>query len=115
MTSSVMPSAKYSFSGSALMFWKGSTATTGGLARSPARPAATSASANVAAEGNRSAGAVASGLRERLLDAAGTAARRRADGGTGVGEALGDDRTCAVGPVNGGSPASSSYSTQPRL
>src|SRR5438309_1557859 len=70
MTSSVIPSAKYSFSGSALRFRNGSTATDRGLGRTT--PDVARASANAPAEANRSAGTPASvqlALAERLLRA----------------------------------------------
>ena len=68
ITSSVIPSAKNSFSGSALRFWKGSTATDGsrGARATVARPA--SASANAAAVGKRAGGLHRQRPRERLVD-----------------------------------------------
>src|SRR5205807_1307011 len=62
MTSSVIPSAKYSFSRSALRFRNGKTATDGGRGCGGAERAST----NAAIEAKRSAGALARALRSRV-------------------------------------------------
>ena len=112
MMSSVIPSAKYSFAGSGLKFVNGSTAIDLGLGRT-AR-GWVSASANAAAEANRSAGTVASALSRACSTPPGTVARRRRTPGAGPARRLAIT-ACAVGPVYGGSPANSSYKTHPRL
>jgi len=80
MTSSVIPSAKNSFSGLGLRFRNGSTATEG--ARSPGDPSVRAA-ANSAAELWRSAGEAAIALSRADSTEAGTAARSRRIRGTG--------------------------------
>lgn len=74
MTSSVMPSAKYSVSGSALRFRKGSSATTGDALRTGS--GAARRRANSAAVGRRSLGVRASASMIALSAAGGTAARK---------------------------------------
>ena len=112
ITSSVMPSTKYSLSGSALRLRNGSTATTGDFGR--AVPGAESASANAAAEGNRSAGDFANARTSTWSIPAGTVARRRRTEGIGSTMRL-VSTDIAVGPTYGGSPVSSSNNTQARL
>ena len=110
MTSSVIPSAKYSFSGSALRLRNGRTATDGARAEA----GAVSASANAFGDAHRSAGTLASAFVNACSTPGGTAGRSRRTAGTGSTKHL-VITACAVGPVNGGSPASISYNTQPRL
>ena len=117
MISSVIPSLKYSFSGSGLRFANGSTAidlaAAGAGAGLPAG-GVRSASANSVAVVNRSAGIFSSAFITACSTARGTACRTVRNAGTGSSEWRA--RTaCGVGPVNGGPPASISYSTQPRL
>src|SRR2546426_11206378 len=112
MMSSVIPSAKYAFSGSGLRFVNGSTAMDLGPGRTA--PGCASASANAAAEANRSAGTVARALRRACSTPPGTVARRRRTPGAGPARRLAIT-AWAVGPVYGGSPTSSSYRTQARL
>ena len=81
ITSSVMPSAKNSFSGSALRFRNGSTATEGGL-RAPSL-GRISASANSPADANRSAGTGASAFMSACSTASGTVVLRRRTRGIG--------------------------------
>ena len=117
MISSVIPSLKYSFSGSALMLANGSTAIAFGAACSSGPPAACaagrcrrratmarSASANSAAVGKRSTGVRASARVTASSTASGTSRVART---LGIGET---NRlamiACGVGPVNGGSPVS---------
>ena len=127
MISSVIPSLKYSFSGSALMFGSGRTAIALAAAcgasvrrrRSPApggRPvdAGRSASANCAAVRNRSTGVRGQGAGQRVVDRLGHVARDPHAWESGEMNRLAM-MACAVGPVNGGSPVSISYRTQPRL
>ena len=81
ITSSVIPSAKNSFSGSALRLRNGSTATDGGRDRAAA--GALSAWAKAAAVGNRSAGERARAAEIAASTAAGTAGRIRRTPGPG--------------------------------
>ncbi len=122
MISSVMPSAKYSFSGSALMFLNGSTPMAAGAAAADsllarcdpviaARPMSRSASANSAAVGYRSTGVRASARVTAASTASGTSRVVRTLG-------IGDTNrlammACGVMPVKGGSPVSISNRTQP--
>ena len=125
MISSVIPSLKYSFSGSALMFVSGRTAMAL-AAGAGVRPAATvawagaadpltwrSASTNCAAVGNRSTGVLARARVSASSTASGTSRVTRT---LGMGEM---NRLAmmawAVAPVKGGSPVSISNSTQARL
>ena len=126
MISSVIPSLKYSFSGSALMFASGRTAMAL-AAGAGVRPAATgrlrpgwptpliwrSASTNCAAVANRSTGVLARARVSASSTASGTSRVTRT---LGMGEM---NRLAmmawAVAPVKGGSPVSISYRTQPRL
>lgn len=103
MTSSVMPSAKYSFSGSALKFWNGSTATEGACARPVA--GALSAFTKSATDANRSTGSLAMALARASSTSAGTSDRRRRTEGTGSTRRF-VMIDWAVDPVYGGSPAS---------
>ena len=105
MTSSVIPSANIEPDASVLMLWNGSTATD--ASRSAAATGATSASANSPHEANRSAGAGDNARRIASSTAAGTVGRTRRTDGTSPEKRLAM-MACAVGPVNGGSPASSS-------
>src|SRR5438034_571690 len=82
MTSSVIPLAKYSFSGSGLRLAKGSTAMERG--RRGTAAGWVSASANAAAVPNRSAGSAASAFRSACSTPAGTVARSRRTPGTCV-------------------------------
>ena len=67
----------------------------------------------LAARAKRSAGTLASAGSTTSSSAGGTeGAPTRSDGAGPAGAA--QERSAAVGPVNGGSPASISYSTQPR-
>ena len=95
MTSSVIPSAKYSFSGSALRLRKGARRRTSPAGRDGA--GAVSASANSPAVANRSAGTLASARRSPASTGAGTVSRSRRTAGTGSRQPLGDDRL-GVGP-----------------
>jgi hypothetical protein len=125
MMSSVMPSLKYSFSGSVLMFSNGSTATDLPLSATCwmacAAPTAiatvaagVSASENWEAVLNRSAGTVAMAFRTAASTASGTSSR--AERGDGAGELSRLAITAVrVDPRNGASPTSISYSTHPRL
>ncbi len=83
-----------------------------GTAIIPDGGAIASASRNCAAVANRSAGTLASALRIGCSTASGTVslAVRRAGGGSNVFRAK---IACGLVPVNGGSPASISYATQP--
>ena len=96
MTSSVIPSAKYAFSGSGLRLVNGSTAMDRGRRRTAADWV--SASANAAAVANRSTGSVASAFRRACSTPAGTGARSRRTPGTGSVNRLAIT-ACAVGPV----------------
>src|SRR2546426_12739865 len=84
----------------------------------PARPAlgpgAERASTNWKAVTNRSAGTMASAWVIARSTASGTVARRVRSGGTGSREWRAST-ACTLGPVNGGSPTSISYSTHARL
>ena len=118
MISSVIPSLKYSFSGSALMLVSGMTATDfcDGAARPvsvtvpvgvvpvPPRSNFSIASASAPAEAWRSTGVRA---RERVTSASTCSGTSRVARTCGIGDmnrlAMID---CAVGPVNGGSPVS---------
>ena len=71
-----------------------------------------SASANCAAVANRSAGSFASAVSDRRLDVRRHVLRCSVSG-RGSSVITRATIACAVGPVNGGSPASISYSTQP--
>ena len=110
MTSSVIPSAKYSFSGSPLRLRNGSTATERAGARTASGRA--SAAANSATEAYRSAGTWASAVRMACSTPSGTLSRTVRSRGT-VPTTFRAWMAWAVAPVNGGSPASISYSTQP--
>ncbi len=110
MTSSVIPSAKYSFSGSALKLTNGSTATVGDCARA----GAVNASANSRVDAKRSAGCLARAFMSACSTDAGTVARNRLIAGTGSNIRL-MTRVCAFGAMYGGSPTSISYNTQARL
>ncbi len=120
MISSVMPSEKYSFSGSALMFLNGSTAIALGPACRLARRALRSRA--VAADRAQRLGEIGGGrvaIHRRARERAGTAAST-ASGTSRVVRTLGIGDTnrfamiaCGVTPVKGGSPVSISYSTQP--
>ena len=122
MISSVIPSLKYSFSGSALMLASGSTtmdfsagATPTGVVPDGVRSrcsATSSASANSAAVGKRSTGVRASARTIAWSTASGTSRIARACG-TGARNRL-EMMACALGPVKGCSPVSISYRTQPR-
>ena len=90
MTSSVMPSAKYSFSGSALRLRKGSTATA--VARGRDGAGAMSAAANSPTVAKRSAGTLASARVIASSTGAGTVLREPAHGGHRIHQPLGDDR-----------------------
>src|SRR5439155_24454032 len=94
ITCSVMPSAKYSFSGSALRFRNGKTATDGGRGAA----GAARASVNAAIEPNRSAGVLARALSRAWSTPGGTAGRRRRTAGTGSTITLAIN-AWAVGPV----------------
>ncbi len=72
-----------------------------------------SALANSAAVENRSAGVRASALFTAAWSEADTASRT-AESGRGVSVSARAMIAWALGPLNGGSPASSSYRTQPR-
>jgi hypothetical protein len=103
MTSSVMPSAKYSFSGSALRLRNGSTATERGFAGAAAAPRI--ASVKPVAVAKRSAGVRARARRTAASRASETVSRTaRSDGIGSVNRRA--SIACAVTPVNGGSPAS---------
>ena len=95
ITSSVIPSAKYSFSGSTLRLRNGRTATDGG---DRTGAGAVSASANAPVEANRSAGVLASAFMSACSTAAGTVVRRRRTAGTGSVNRLAIT-ACAVRPV----------------
>ena len=125
MISSVIPSLKYSFSGSALMFRNGSTAiefAAAGGGRTSGRagdvtvsgPCLASAATKSAAVANRSAGAFASALTTTCSSQSGTVSRTARRRGTGS-IACRARIAWADQPVKGGSPASISYSTQARL
>ena len=124
MMSSVIPSLKYSFSGSVLMFSNGSTATdlpaeAPCIACAAAAAMVTvadgdSASANWAALLYLSAGVVAIALRTVASTASGTSSRKARGEGDGLLSRLAIT-AMSVEPRNGGSPASISNSTQPRL
>ena len=103
MMSSVIPSLKYSFSGSVLMFSNGRTATdfaaTTSLTIACAAPTAMAtvagvprASANWAAVVNRSAGSVAIAFFTAASTASGTSSRKARGDGTGLLNRLRDDR-----------------------
>src|SRR6059058_5512976 len=79
-----------------------------------AEAGAVSASANAIGDAHRSAGTLASAFVNACSTPGGTAGRSRRTAGTGSTKHL-VITACAVGPVNGGSPASISYNTQPRL
>jgi len=126
MISSVMPSLKYSFSGSALRLASGSTAMAlrageaGGVRTAtvpcPDEPMPFSwrrASTNAPAVAKRSTGVLASARDSTSSTASGTSRVIRTLG-TGETNRLAIT-ACAVAPVKGGSPVSISYSTQPRL
>ena len=114
MMSSVMPSLKYSLSGSALMFANGSTATdASGLEGETAGVSSDrNASTSTAPVACRSPGVFSSSRDTARLIANGTDARRSVTGG-GVYTKRFATTACAVDPVNGSSPVSISYSTQP--
>ena len=78
-----------------------------------ATPGRASASANCAAVANRSAGSFESAVRTAASTWGGTVFRCSMSerGSSVITRAM---IACAVGPVNGGSPVSISYSTQPR-
>ena len=125
MMSSVTPSLKYSFSGSALMFSNGSTATDRATVMSwsiaCAVPTAIAtvtgvprASANRAADMNRSAGSVASAFFTAASTASGTSSRTARSDPIGLLNRLAITAS-SVFPANGGWPTSISKSTQPRL
>src|SRR5215207_10404108 len=122
MTSSVMPSAKNSFSGSALRLRNGSTATDATRGRSPdtTEPTAgvatpsVSSPANAPTEGNRSAGTLASARTIARATAGGTVSRSRRTDGTGSTSRF-ERIEYGVAPAYGTSPASISNSTQARL
>ncbi len=77
-------------------------------------PDSSSARANSAAVANRSAGALAS-ARATAWDTPSGTVSRTSRSGRGVSMSRRAMIACAVGAVNGGSPASISYSTMPRL
>ncbi len=126
MMSSVMPSLKYSFSGSVLMFSNGSTATdlveeVISSTMACAAPTAIAvvaevpkASANCAAVENRSAGSVAIAFLTAASTASGTSSRKVRGEGMGLLNRLAM-MAVTVDPRNGGCPTSISKSTQPRL
>ena len=125
MMSSVIPSLKYSFSGSVLMFSNGRTATdfaaTTSWTIACAAPTAMAtvagvprASANWAAVVNRSAGSVAIAFFTAASTASGTSSRKARGEGTGPLNRFAMTAVTVV-PRNGGSPTSISKSTQPRL
>ena len=121
ISSSVIPSLKYSFSGSALALTNGSTAMVRASRMVPAPAAgmtsgtgATSASANSVIVAKRSAGDLASARSSARSTASGTFGRRtRTEAGASIAWRAIVAR--APVPANGGSPASISYSTQARL
>ena len=76
-------------------------------------PGAVSAAANAAAVANRSAGSFCQRGQHRVLDVRRDASRAAAMSGAGFSVITLATIACAVGPVNGGSPASISYATQP--
>jgi len=81
MTSSVIPSAKYSFSGSGLRFTNGSTAIDG--VRAGAATGVTSAAAKAAAEANRLSESRASAVATARSIGTGTEGRTRRTCGSG--------------------------------
>ena len=83
ITSSVIPSAKNSFSGSALRLWKGRTATDGRRGAGAAVTFPASASANAAAVAKRWVGSTASARASVSSIAAGTCGRTRRTRGAG--------------------------------
>ncbi len=124
MMSSVIPSLKYSFSGSVLMFSNGRTATDLVLAMASviawAAPTAMAtvaevpnASANWAAVAKRSAGNVAIAFRTAASTTSGTSSRNDRAEGTGEVNRLAMIAV-SVAPLNGAAPTSISKSTQPR-
>ena len=112
MISSLIPSLKYSSSGSALMLTKGNTAIEVGAATAACSPEASRAAANASAVSNRSAGDLASACMMAASMWAGTPPRRSRTEGTGSPKHLAM-MARVVAPVYGGSPASISNSTQP--
>ena len=96
ITSSVIPSAKYSFSGSALRLRKGSTATDG--TRSRAGAGALSAAAKAAIDSNRSAGSLARALTSACSTAGVTPLRSRRTEGAGSPSCL-TSSACTLPPV----------------
>src|SRR5262245_43738441 len=109
-----MPSAKYSLSGSLLRLAKGSTAMD--RSRTDACPEAAgedNAAAKAAEVAKRSAGADASALAIAASTDDGIWGRNTRTDGTGPVSCLAMT-ACGVGPLNGGSPVSISYSTHPR-
>src|SRR5205807_7573360 len=94
MTSSVIPSAKYSVAGSALRFRNGRTATDGGRGGA----GAARASVNAAIEAKRSAGALARPLLSAWTTPGGTVGSSRRIAGTGSTIILAIS-AWAVGPV----------------
>ena len=72
-----------------------------------------SSAANSAAEAKRSAGSFSSAVKTASSTCAGTRSRR-ATIGPGFSVITFATIACAVGPVNGGSPSSISYSTHPK-
>src|SRR5213592_4444024 len=116
ISSSLMPSLRYSLSGSALAFTNGSTAMERVLPTSDgAAPGRVSsrAAVNSATLANRSAGAFASARASACSTAAGASGRRARSGAGGSLKCLAT-MARALSPENGGSPASISYTTQAR-
>ena len=125
MISSVIPSLKYSFSGSALRLTKGSTAIEASAVGwlpgmnaaaqpKPCPAASVSAEESPAAVANRSAGARASARAMIASTTSGISGLSvRSAGALSVSRWT--SIALAVRPWNGGTPASASNSTQPRL
>ena len=113
--SSVMPSAKNSFSASALRFANGSTAIDFcGAADACAVSGAANAAANSLPLSNRSVANRSSARCTARATGRGTPGRSAVTL-AGVCTKRFAITACTVAPVNGGAPTSISYSTQPRL
>ncbi len=109
MISSARPSPKYSFSGSALRFVKDSTAIDADRPACRVPPRSSSAACTAPIVGNRRFGSFCRHRRTSASSSVGTAS----GGGSSRSTAL---STAAVdGPSNARRPASSSYSTAPKL